>query len=55
MQQYINNKARLKRAFLLKALLILFEAFCNYPFRYSFGLIPFRREKNLLKEGVSAK
>ena len=51
----INNKARQKRAFLLKALLKLFEEFGSHPFRYSFGLIPFRREKNLLNEGVSAK
>ncbi len=29
--------------------------FNSHPFRYSFGLIPLRREKNLLKDGVSAK
>ena len=27
----------------------------SHPFRYSFGLMPLRREKNLLNEGVSAK
>jgi hypothetical protein len=26
-----------------------------YPFLYSLGLMPLRREKNLLNEGVSAK
>ena len=38
-----------------KALPILFEEFGSHPFRYSFGLMPLRREKNLLNEGVSAK
>ena len=27
----------------------------SHPFLYSFGLMPLRREKNLLNEGVSAK
>ena len=51
----INKKACQKRAFLLKALLMLLEEFNSHPFRYFFGLMPLRREKNLLNEGVSAK